>query len=885
MKRAFPLLAALVLLAPAARGEDAAARAKFVRDGDARALVESLAASKDPLDRAALPLARLAADPAARPPAGSGPRAALLDALRTGDLPAARAAATAIAGSQPALVDVWLFALVEARSGRDEGALTRLCEGGAPVPARDAFDLALAGAALPPDDRVLLGALVTRQVVRAASDARHDLVAALADAATAFCCTGSTGTLKPAVTAVRGLRRAGRDGQASALLARLPAGGDDVKLERALLAWRAGNGAGARAAVGTPAAEVTWPWAFAALSRAAGAPRVVPGPGFALADPTDDPHAAALARLATLLGTPTRPPEVASRAAAASLATDDPRFPRTFVEGLGGAVVLLAGDVQAVRDALGRGLPVVLWWPRRHADAFADHPVVLRGHDAATDLCVADEPDPDRPDVVPAAWAGKARVLVALPAARKAEAAAFAGRPSARFAEALSDALARAPVSATRPAPSPATAPAPSPATAPATAPATDEPLRRLASLVADADARPVLDLHVALATWIVAIETKDVPGRARAASHARASSAREPVLAFERFVRSMERVDATASVEGSSRDLAEAGRMEGPAAYLETARFVQLEGARRHDDAMAALASALVLDPFDVRTLYFRAGTRRLLGDARGARADLVRVLDRRPDMLAAAEDLANLHLEDGEMKRALGVVEALSAADPELARGPRARQLRQRAEIKIARRARDCGDLMGLEGSPEAESRKEVAWAASSFETPEAEAMLRRLLSDPDEGVRRRAAQAFQRPWLVDRAVADPALASVLALRLSADESPVVREALAVALGRVGSDAAISALVARLVGSGREPLGAVRAAVIEAVAATDRPGVRRALVVSLADDDVVAREAAIRALARMTGTDRGFRSDDPPAARAPALAAWEKWAAEGAN
>jgi HEAT repeat protein len=340
-----------------------------------------------------------------------------------------------------------------------------------------------------------------------------------------------------------------------------------------------------------------------------------------------------------------------------------------------------------------------------------------------------------------------------------------------------------------------------------------------------------------------------------------------------------------TTSVEGSSRDLAEAGRVEGPAAYLETARFVQLEGARRHDDAMAALASALALDPFDVRTLYFRAGIRRLLGDARGARADLVRVLDRRPDMLAAAEDLANLFLEEGDSKRALAVVEALAVADPEGGRGRRARQLRQRAAIRIARRARDCADLASLEASPEAESRKEVAWAAASFETPEAEALLRRLLADPDEGVRRRAAQAFQRPWLVDRAVADPALASALAVRLVADESPVVREAIAVALGRVGSDVATSTLVARLVGSGREPLGAVRAAVIEALAATDRPPLRRALVVSLAHDDVVAREAAIRALARMTGTDRGFRADDPPARRAEALAAWERWAADGAQ
>ncbi|MBL9087874.1 MAG: HEAT repeat domain-containing protein, partial [Planctomycetia bacterium] len=477
------------------------------------------------------------------------------------------------------------------------------------------------------------------------------------------------------------------------------------------------------------------------------------------------------------------------------------------------------------------------------------------GFDPATDLLVLDEPDAERPDAMPAAWLGKLRYVIVAPKGRAGDLAAWRDGAAARAGEALAADL--APL-------------------------AHDDPARAAELVAARAgpgQERPLLTFYQGLATYLAGSAARDAARRGVAGTLLRRSSAAAPVLAVERFVRTTESSWSRDEADTAAADLALIEADEGPCAWVHAGRFVVYEAARRHAEALASIVEARALDPFDVRTLYFRGNLRRLLGDALGAREDLVRVLDRRPDTLAAAEDLVALHLEAGAPDRALAVVEALVAADPASASSKPVRQLRQRTEVRVVRRARTAADLASLARSPEPDTRKEVAWTAASFETPEAEALLRALLEDADEGVRRKAAQAYQRPWLVDLAAADPRLFDALAARLAGDPVPTVREALALALAREETARADAVLAPRLAGPSRDPDVGVRAAIADALTGRETPDVRRGLVAALEDPESVVRATALRGLVRLAGSARGFEPDGAPDQRAAAVRAWQAW------
>ena len=409
-----------------------------------------------------------------------------------------------------------------------------------------------------------------------------------------------------------------------------------------------------------------------------------------------------------------------------------------------------------------------------------------------------------------------------------------------------------------------------------------DDPARAadlLAARVGTGPERPLLTFYQGVATYLAGNAARDAARRGVAGTLLRRSSTATPVLPVERFVRTTESSWSRDEADAAAADLLAIEADEGPCAWVHAGRFVVFEAARRHVEALASIVEARALDPFDVRTLYFRGNLRRLLGDAPGAREDLVRVLDRRPDTLAAAEDLVALHLEAGAPDRALAVVEALVAADPTSASSKPVRQLRQRTEVRVVRRARAAADLAVLARSPEPDTRKEVAWTAASFETPEAEALLRALLEDPDDGVRRKAAQAYQRPWLVDLAAADPRLFDALAARLAGDGVPTVREALALALAREETARSDAALAPRLAGASRDPDVGVRAAIADALTGREAPEVRRAMVAALEDPESVVRATALRGLVRLAGSARGFEPDGPAEQRAAAVRAWQAW------
>ena len=571
-----------------------------------------------------------------------------------------------------------------------------------------------------------------------------------------------------------------------------------------------------------------------------------------------DADAFALARLLTTIGIAVRPEDVATRAAAQSTNSGDPAFVRRWLDSLEVARLETAGEPADVEAALAKGLPVLVYRPGRDGEKFTDRPVVVRGHDAITGLLIVDETDPRRLDLMPLSWIRKSRALIVAPRARAPELVAVARRSRARGGERSSST------------PSPLLF-GPTPESAAAALRA------RAPEFAGDV----TLDAYLGYATYAPAFLARDAARLAEAAAVLRRSSSNPPVTPLERLMRAEGALGG--DVDVALVELTEAARTEGEAPWIELTRFVILESARRHAEALEALERARALDPLDVRTLYFRSGTRRLLGDGPGGRADLVRVLERRPDHVPAADDLASSYVDDGAPERALAVVKALVAADPDIASSRRVRQLRQRVEVRLVRKARSAADLLPLAASPEPDVRAEVAWTASSFETDDAEALLRAFLADADETVRRRAASAYQRPSLGDRAARDGVLLAVLVARLVADPAPAVREALARALARVRSATATNALSARVAGAQADPAVGVRATIADLLSSGDGDGVRRALVLALSDVEMVVRAAAIGSLRRLTGASHGFEPDDPPERRAAAIAEWNRRLAMG--
>jgi hypothetical protein len=349
-------------------------------------------------------------------------------------------------------------------------------------------------------------------------------------------------------------------------------------------------------------------------------------------------------------------------------------------------------------------------------------------------------------------------------------------------------------------------------------------------------------------------------------------------VTAFEHYVRALAAPDVDRAVASLDAALDAAGEV----AWLRTARFVTLAGARRTGEALADVERALDLDPLDTRTLYFRASTRRLLGDRRAARLDLQRVLERRPSYVGAVEDLVRILVDDGRPADALAALGAFEAVDPQTAATERVRSLRRGAETALVRGATSATDLLALAKSPVPETRRKVAVALPGFQGDDAEAALRALLADPDEGVRVTAVRGYLRPWLRARAAEDPALLAALLRLLSGDPAETVRSAAATALGSLEAPTACEAVAARLVGASRDASSSVRAAAADALSGRDVAASRAALVAALSDEDLEVRRAAIASLHRIASTTFDYAPDDPAEKRAPAVARWQAWARE---
>src|SRR5207248_763855 len=173
-----------------------------------------------------------------------------------------------------------------------------------------------------------------------------------------------------------------------------------LALERALLAWRRGDVARARAEAATVREPAVWTWAFEALAHATGAPALAAAPPLALAEADAACDGVALSRMCSVVGQAVRAEDLAARAAGRGTTCAGAAFAAETLASLGAASVEVAGDVALVRDTLARGFPALVRRIEHVGDRFVERPVVARGLDAATDLVVLDEADADRLDVM-----------------------------------------------------------------------------------------------------------------------------------------------------------------------------------------------------------------------------------------------------------------------------------------------------------------------------------------------------------------------------------------------------------------------------------------------------------------------------------------------------
>ena len=841
------LVAAVLGLAPraATAADDLGpeARRRFLETRDAQALLAAF-----PADRAVsgpwLDLARMAAG---RAPASLKPDATGLDALPAvvlslRELALADAdAAARRADSGGGVPAAWATALVLLRRGDDAGAVGRLLAPPLFAWDQDAFPLALLAAALHPDDR--------RMLERAAARLRIAAIVATAQAAVAV---DPRSAARALVLAVRALRRGLRLDAAEDLLRFAHATGVDLRtpelaLEAGLTAWarRAPEEVPPLLAGPAPAGAQG---VFLALRRAGRCPRPptetqpwrhAPGP-LATAD--------LAGRLATAVGVPTSPGEIESwaRRVGRDLAGDGAL--RAALEARGLTVLEAAGDPAAGDAALAAGLPFVLRTLVRTPQGYRDLPALVTGYDRCTGLWLLQQPDMRRVDVAVRAAAVKGRLLVAAPPARADALAAVRRAPGLEAGERIAaayDEVERGAVQA---------------------------PER----LLSGGDVGVVL-LHRAALLRRLAERGGSAALAEAAAQAAEASRRTPPLVGLEAFLRGEARA-RSADPRGAIADFDQAERLEGVTVGLLLARLAAELAGERPDDALATLERAAAHDPLDVRVLFHRGTTRAALRDRWAGRADLKRALDRRPTAVGVAVALAQLELRGGKPAAALDILRDTMRRDSHLEEEPALLAARRAAELELIRSARSVEALRPLRRSPEVETRRRLAFALAerSAEGDEAESLLRKLLGDPDEGVRATTLRLYQRSWLRRRVEEDTVLCRRVIQVLREDAAADVRKVAAVVLGRTQSPVALRALAAVVAGDAAAADASVRAAAARALGLHAETEDQAALVEALGDADVDVRRAAIDSLFQRNATRLGFDPQASPEARAEAIAAW---------
>ena len=832
----------------------------YLRTRDAARLLTDLRAQTGSLPAGLLDLARWAAgrEAALEGEEGMGPvsdLARVVGSLRRFELAEARAALKEV---DPRRVQAlaWCDALLRLRVGDDDAAVSRLLAPPLFDWNRDAFLLALTGAALLPEDRRLLAAGAIGALERAAARNRASAVESLALALAAL--DGEAGR-EALAFALRVLRRSGRPEAATALWdeagrLEIDRGAPRLRMEAALTAWELGTWEQIPTLLEAGAAPAGARAAYLALRHAQRRGRTLALPrqaGHARGEPK---HALLLAQLATALGRATTLADVQAWSERHKTKASHAASARGFLTSLGFDVVTTVGDAAAGDALLEAGLPFLLFRIQRTESGYRESPVLVRGFDRKTGLWILVEPDGHRVDVTPRADVAKARIVAAVPPDRRAlldpvrpMAAARAGAQIEAAIDELdrgrhAEAVARLPEAG-----------------------ATD----------AVAQVYRAYGLHRAANlerkhAWLVA--SQDAVNRSRQMP---------PLLGLEAYVRG-QALGVAGRTEEAIAVFDTVVRLEGPSATVEMARFAALDVAKDQAGALAAVTAAQRLAPLDSRILFYRASVRGRGGDLEGARHDLRRALERQPDGLRIALALARLEVMAGRPERALDVLRETERRNPAAKEDPALRLERRAAEFALLEDARSVEDLSFARRSEEPETRRRLAYelAQRESEAETAEPMLRLLLADPEAEVRITALRVYLRPWLRERIEADSILSRRITDLLGQDPEADVRRAAATLMGRISCTIACRALAASLYGEAADPDPLVRRAVAQALAPHEKGrSARVALVAALEDESQEVRQAAIDVLFQATATTHGFEDYGEEADRAAAVALWKAW------
>ncbi len=866
MKWCLPVLLGLVLLGgvyAAAEPVPADVQARFLRDRDVRRLLQTLERPGAQPPAPALALARLAAGrEAAQLPEGPGPEGAeglapLVQALRARDLDEARRRAARVERGG-GLAGGWLQALVRLRVGDDAGATGRLLAPPFMDWRRDAFLLALVGAALPDDDRRMLAAGGRAALERAAARKRTPAVVATARALAAL---DPEAGRRAHAFAIDALRRTGEAGQAVSLLAAAPSAGVAptdplLALQAALLAWERGDPAriptllAGRPPPGTQSV-------YLALRRAGRHPRLIETGAPVGHEPGARAHAVTAARLVTALGGTVSAAEVEAWCRKTGREVHHAGTLRAFLESRRYRVLSVAGDSAAADAMLAAGLPFVLLRLANGDDGYRDTPALVKAYDSATGLWLLDEPDVRLFDVVPHDIAAKSRLLCAVPQVRGNLLAPYASSRAATVGRLLESALDLAD---------------------------RGDDAAGLARLDAERGAGGIVDLYRALLLRRLGdrLPSADRWQRIRAAVERSRSVA--PRLPFEERA-----LGEALAAQGRADDALVAfdhvAYLEGDGVDLALARFAIDHARGDRSGARAALEAAVRVAPLDVRALYHRASIQVELDDPEGARVSLRRGLARRPSEVRFAVALSRLELAAGRPQKALDLLADIERRSRDLEGDPVLQLARRDAERALIEAAETVAELRPLARSRDATTRRRLAFelARRSGDADAVEPLLRTLLSDADADVRATTLRLYMRPWLRERIDADAVLARRVTALLQQDPEAGVRRAAADLLGRVRAPLSCRALSAVLGGAERDADAGVRGAAARALGGHALEACRGVLVDALEDPDLGVRKAAAQTLFELSGMTHGYEADDAPEKRAAAVEKWRAWLAEG--
>lgn len=829
-------------------GPEQAVRVRYLKDRDAEALVAAVPAAH--------PTGWLAARAAGQPPpAGfdaSTPRAEAsvvptLIALGADDLPAARRASSRADQSSRAIDVRYVGALVRARGGDAAGAMGRLMAPPVYQGTGDAFALALLGAAAEAEDLAVLGDVLRRSVERAAARGRNAAVRALAEAALALRPPGLDRIL---VRALRALRRVEAIDEAKGLLQSLrdASGVPTSVLLATERAWSASQ-SGAREEVAQRLAE-----------RQGGRTRLDLTPlvewlpalreSMVLLDTSPSPHRegdasahALVARYATLLGRTTHAPDVRAALRAQDAVGVHAAVPRGLAA-LGFRVAVVPASSPAVTARLARRTPCLVLEPRRVGGMHVLHPVLLRMTSADGRLVRVEDPNVGFMDLRTMASVRKGLAVLAVPLVDQTSLQRSLAADDVRASERLMAAL------------------------------EADDDLAaaKLAQTVRGAE------LFVGWSLHRHAVLHRDVTFLRESGAWMVRSAQEGERLRLEAEVLGEVALLDRRTEEAASWFL-EAEQRGPPSTRIATARFGALRNLRRHDDATRALTEAVEASPVDPELRFLRATWFVQRGDPDAARGDLVRALELRPDSVPYTVFLAHLELDQRRPEAARAALLELRRHDADAAETPQVRTAWRAVDLERMRLAPDVEALRNFRRSPDADTRRRLAYALAMRREPEAEGLLRTLLADDDPGVRRTTLRLYLRDWLRLRMEEDPVLVREIIQVMTSDPDPGPRTAAASLLGRVQGGVVSRALVSALSGPESESHPSVRVALAQALAQHEGRASLQALVAVLADPSRDVRRAALDSLFRLTGERHGFEPEADAEDRKAALERWKRW------